>query len=490
MNFIAMGLFVLLLAFLAPFLPSFTTAHASYSCKLTHTSNSSDLILKGTVLTFDGALHNTYISVQSGLITYIGPSLPQDWKQYRLLDCGTSVISPGFINTHEHIEYSTVRPLSPLHEMYNHRHDWRVGARNHTPLFTEVNGSLSDVTTWGELRHIFSGTTSIIGGRMVPGLARNLDFAVGLEDGLEGREAVWDVFPLDDATGILQSENCEYGPFPITEEVAGRYHRYLAHVGEGIDEEARNEFRCLSSSSFDTAPLAGLGGGWKGTDIVAPNLALVHAVGLSSSDFDLVAERGAMVVWSPRSNVFLYGKTLNVSSLLEKRITVALGTDWLPSGSATMGREAVCARSIMRESFGIETEAKVLWEMMTINAAKVAGFEKDLGSIEVGKLADIVIIGAGTGRQENDSFLQTVFAPSEDIELVMRGGAVLVAGKGLEDLVTGDCELVQWGETEKTACVKDEIRESFADLEKRLGGVYPAILPRFPEDEPSCKPTR
>jgi cytosine/adenosine deaminase-related metal-dependent hydrolase len=488
MAILVMAALALLFAFIVPYLSFFSNTHTSYPCRLTHSSNSSKLILRGTLLTSAGALPNTFISIQHKLITHVGANLPNVVEQYSLLDCGDSVISPGFINTHEHIEYSTVNPLSSPNETYNHRHDWRVGARNHTPLSTEVNGSIDDAATWGEIRHIFSGTTSIVGGTMARGLTRNLDFAVGLEDGLHGREVVWDVFPLDDDAGILRNGDCEYGAVPITEEVAGRYHRYLAHVSEGVDNEAENEFSCLSKPSFDTASLAGLEDRWRSTDIIAPNLALVHALGLSSSDFDLVAKRMAMVVWSPRSNVFLYGKTLNVSYLLKIGITVALGTDWLPTGSATIGREAVCARDVMEKSYGVKLEPKTIWEMMTINAAIVAGFEKELGSIEVGKVADIVIFSAGEGKKEEEAFAQAVFAPSEDIELVMRGGKVLVAGKGLEDLTREDCEVVKWGATEKTVCVKGEIRESFGELERRLGGVYPAVLPNVPENEPSCEP--
>jgi cytosine/adenosine deaminase-related metal-dependent hydrolase len=487
MVILIMAIFALFFALIVPYLSPFGTPHASHSCRLTRSSNSSKLILKGTVLTSAGALPNTFISIQYNLITHVGANLPNLVEHFSLLDCGDSVISPGFINTHEHIEYSTVNPLSSPNETYSHRHDWRVGARNHTPLLTEVNGTIDAATTWGEVRHIFSGTTSIIGGTMARGLTRNLDFAIGLEDGLEGREAIWDVFPLDDATGILRNGDCKYGAFPITEEVAGRYHRYLAHVSEGVDKEAENEFRCLSNRSFDIASLAGFEDRRGSTDIIAPNLALVHALGLSSQDFDLVAKRRAKVIWSPRSNVFLYGKTLDVSYLLKIGITVALGTDWLPSGSATIGREAVCARDVMEKSYGIKLEPKTIWEMMTINAAVVSGFEKKLGSIEVGKVADIVIFGAGKGEKEDEAFAQAVFAPSENIQVVMRGGKVLVAGKGLEDLVRGDCEIIRWGVTEKTVCIKGEIQESFGELERRLEGVYPAVLPGVPENEPVCE---
>ncbi|KAI0134182.1 hypothetical protein BJ170DRAFT_188956 [Xylariales sp. AK1849] len=319
---------------------------------------------------------------------------------------------------------------------------------------------------------------------MVTGLARNLDFVAGLEADLLAPAAVWDVFPLDDMEGILRNGDCNYGPNAVDREVASKLHRYLAHVGEGVDEEAANEFRCLSSDAYDITPMPD--GGGVSSDIIASNLGLVHALGLAEADFDLVAERGAHVIWSPRSNVSLYGKTLNVTYLLDAGINVALGPDWLPSGSATMAREAVYAFSVTRKSYGISLDSKTIWEMMTINAARAASFGEYIGSLEVGKLADIVVFRGGKG----DPFSQAIFAHEENIELVFRGGRVLVAGEFTKGLGRGTCESVLFGSFRKTLCVADELGSTYTDFKTALEGVYPAILPEIPPDEPTCESIR
>ncbi|KAI1327328.1 metal dependent amidohydrolase [Xylariaceae sp. FL0255] len=471
---------------------------ASATCKVVKRGTSNDLLLLGTVLTTDGALHDSSVLIQGGRIAYVGDPCELAAERGDLasvVNCtGSAVISPGFINTHEHIEFSTVNPFEDIGELANHRHDWRVGARHHTMRPAAVNGSEADAIAWGELRHIFSGTTSIVGGKMAPGLARNLDFADGLEDGFPANTpaAIWDVFPLGDENGIMRNGDCNYGLYPVRRGTALRAHRYIAHVGEGVDAEAANEFSCLSSMDYDKSPEARKGG--LSTDIIGPNVALVHALGLTAEDFDMVAQRRAKIVWSPRSNVFLYGNTLNVSHLLES-ITVALGTDWLPSGSATMGREAVCASSIMKESYGLSLKPKTLWEMATINAAKVAGFDNHVGSLEAGKLGDVVVFGTNTrsksfDEDKIDPYGQAIFGAQEDIELVLRGGKILVASQELKTLTRGTCETVEFGKSGKTICVADDLGSSYRELEDSLKGVYPAVLPDIPPNEPTCKPTR
>ncbi|KAI0185167.1 metal dependent amidohydrolase [Xylaria flabelliformis] len=462
---------------------------ASAECRIIKRGLSSDLVLLGTILTTKGALENATIFIQSGKIAHVGDicGLGARGSDASVLDCSGSVISPGFINTHEHIDYSTVAPFPDIGERVSHRHDWRVGTRNYTMRDVSVNGSVVDATAWGELRHVFSGTTSIIGGEMVPGLARNLDFADGLEDGLDGPAATYDTFPLKDKLGVMRNGDCDYGPNAIDRDTAGGYHRYIGHIGEGVDLEAANEFTCLSNMTFDTIPA--LGGGGLSTDIMAPNVALVHALGLTPRDFDMVAARGAKVVWSPRSNMCLYGRTLNVSYLLENGITVALGTDWLPSGSATMAREAVCAASAMRETYGVELPPKMLWEMATLNAARVAGFEDQLGSLDVGKLADIVVFDEWSRDEESevDPFGQAIFAPQEKIELVLRGGKILLASSELRGLTSKTCETVAFGKSDRIICIVDELGSSFHELEASLDGVYPVVLPDVPPDEPTCE---
>lgn len=481
--FVAVCLF--LLRRLSSYLSYSNIFHSSShrGCTLIAQGSSDRLVLKGVVLSPTGPLQDGYVVIASGKIAAVGTGYRPGGHDAldTVVDCANSVISPGFINLHEHIAYSTVSPFKDLGERVSHRHDWRIGARNHTMREALVaEDMIGNSIKWGELRHLFSGTTSIVGGGMVTGLVRNLDFAAGLEAGLLDAPSVWDVFPLDDADGILRNGDCDYGPEAIDRGKAKTYHRYLAHIGEGVDDEAANEFRCLSDETYDSLPMSG--GGGLSTDIIASNLAMVHALGLSEDDFDLVAKRGAHVIWSPRSNMFLYGKTLNITYLLEAGINVALGTDWLPSGSATMSREAQCAASATQQLYNQHLEAEMIWKMMTINAAKAASFDRHIGSLEVGKLADIVVTSPGSGNL----YEQAIFATAENIELVLRGGRALLLSESLSHMASGVCESALFGRVRKHICVADELGLTYGEFAASFAGIYPAILPGIPPNEPPC----
>ncbi|KAM3420970.1 hypothetical protein BST61_g4200 [Cercospora zeina] len=462
--------------------------HAVAGCVITDHGSRSEIILRGTVLSPSGPLRGGYVYVRDGRIVRVGRQHePRAATQHAaMIDCGSSVITPGFINTHEHLEYSLISPLLDNGDRYGSRNEWRVGVNNKTTREPQVvPGTEANATVWGELRHLFSGTTSILGDGLATGLVRNLDYVDGLGQDLQGLIDTMAVFPLDDGSGIVRLGDCDYGPHAVRQGGTNGLHRYAAHIGEGISAEAQNEFRCLSSETFDTT--ARSDGSGVSVDIIARNLVLIQANSLTEQDFDLVARRGAKVVWSPRSNIALYGSTLNVTYLLEAGITVALGTDWLPTGSATMSREAHCAVAAMASIYNIQLEAESLWQMMTIDAAKVSGFEQHMGSLEVGKLADMAIWG---GDKRSNPYAQAIFSGSEDLELVMRGGKIMLAESALHPLLRADeCEKLLVGAKEKYVCVSSELQNtSFAGFQSFMKDKYPAAIPGVPRDEPSCEP--
>lgn len=450
------------------------------SCRYRAGQPASGLLLRATLLLPQRTVERGEVLVDaSGTIACVGRCRA---PRAARLTCEGAVLSPGFINPHDHIAYAHIPPLPDRGERYAHRHEWRFGLNGHTRL--ENFGPSPDGRTvgWGELRFLAGGTTAIVGGAMAPGLVRNLDFAAGLE-GLAIRPVIYDIFPLDDLRGILRVGDCDYGAHPATREDVAASSAFLAHVAEGRDAAAENEFRCISSARFDT--IRHPDGGGPGHDWLLPQATLIHAVGLDAADLRLVADRHASLVWSPRSNLALYGATLDIETARRLGINVALGADWLPSGSMNMNRELACARQYGRTLPGGPIPDRALWLMATRNAAQATRTERWLGSIAPGRLADLVLFARRPGQ---GAATAAVLSSPQSTLLVLRGGQPLYGDAALVRQMRPGCTAVPVPGADKAVC-----RETGAlppdDLVAfaRQAGLYPLAFAGPPRDEPSCR---
>lgn len=451
------------------------------------TPGSQDLLIRAAILTGEAVAPRAEVLIDTdGLIACVGPDCLARQPAATIIDCPDAVLSPGFINTHEHLAFSHAPPTPDDGERFEHRHDWRKGLRGHRARegFTISRDTAN--LAWGELRHLLSGTTSIVGGDMAPGLIRNLDFHRGLE-GLNTPRVTYAVFPLDDAGGALRIGDCDYGPLAAGTEAVAALHAYIAHVGEGVDAPARNEFACVSNPAFDVTPAPA--GGGLAQDLVQANMAIVHGVALDARDLQKVAARRAAIIWSPRSNLSLYGATLDVATAQALGVVVALSTDWLPSGSISMPREAACAMDYAA-AVGLALPARTLWTMMTLNGAKAAHMDTLIGAIRPGLAADLILVAREEGA---DPYEAVVTAAPRDLRLVMRGGRVL---SGDTDLVTRagggrpDCEPLEIAGAAKTICVASEIGRPYRELADLMTqrGLWPAVFDGAPPVEPPCRP--
>ncbi|MDH5693795.1 MAG: amidohydrolase family protein, partial [Gammaproteobacteria bacterium] len=172
----------------------------------------------------------------------------------------------------------------------------------------------------------------------------------------------------------------------------------------------------------------------------------------------------------------------------KKNINLALGTVWTATGSATMSREMSCAKDWNARWGGQVFGNSELLSMATINAARVAGFEDKLGTLEVGKAADLVIWNGRTNK-ELDAVLN---ADSEDIVLVMRGGEALYGDTNIVNIFTtnGDCEKINVCGSNKSLCSIREFGKTLDSVVSEIGSPYPAFFCGTPEFEPSCVPAR
>ena len=458
-------------------------AHSTPACHVI--AGHGSLLIQATLLLPDGPVENDQLLVgDDGRIACVGKDCRERAPHATRLLCHGMVLSPGLINTHDHIDFTGIVPKPDTGERFAHRHEWRKGLDGHQSRETFTADHDPRVIAWGELRFLVGGTTSTVGEAMAPGLLRNLDFASGME-GLPARPLTYRVFPLDDASGIMRTRDCDYGHHPATHAMVAGTAAFLAHVAEGRDEAARNEFRCESSTLYDTTPE--LGGAGTSNDWIMPQAALIHAVALTPEDLTLVASRGASIVWSPRSNLSLYGKTLDVISAHRLGIPIALGSDWLPSGSMNLNRELACALHYDHEILHDALSDHDLWRMVTIDAARVVHDDALIGSIGPGKYADLVLFQAA-GRDPEGA---VVDATPQSVALVLRGGKILYGKPAIVDRLQSGCEILDVDGSPRRLCSEPGRWDASAlQAFARSRRLYPVAFSGIPLNEPSCEPSQ
>ena len=444
----------------------------------TVTPGGASKLLKGTVLTPDTAYIGGRVSIDAaGIIQCVGCDCADDTAT--TVTCPGGVISPGLINTHDHITFAQNSPVRDTGERYEHRHDWRSGLRGHTEV--PVPGSASaDAIRWGELRFIFGGGTSTNGSGGQAGLLRNLDRST-LHEGLTQTAIHYQTFPLGDSGQSTQRRvTCNYGVGDTTADIT-RDEAYTPHVAEGIDQVSRNEFLCTTSDDQDKiAPGVS-------TDLFLPQTAAIHGTGLLAADFALMAQRNSALIWSPRTNVALYGDTAQVTTAARLGVQIALGTDWISTGSTNMLRELKCASDLSQNYYDGFFSDLDLWRMATVNAAASVAMDDAIGVLDVGRTADISIFD---GR-ERRPLRAIIDAAPKEVALVMRGGKALY---GDHNLIAGlrptGCDAFEMCGAFKQVCLQDEIGKSWGQLTASVGNIYPAFYCGAPANEPTCKPSR
>jgi cytosine/adenosine deaminase-related metal-dependent hydrolase len=177
----------------------------------------------------------------------------------------------------------------------------------------------------------------------------------------------------------------------------------LLHLSEGTDDSAHHHFETLKIHRDEWAITSSLTG--------------IHCVALKQADFELMNQKGASMVWSPLSNLMLYGGTADVRAAKDSGITIGIGSDWSPSGSKNLLGELKVARLFSENNGNIFSDFELL-SMATVNAARMIKWEEQIGTLEKNKLADLIIIEGKTG----DPYAQMLHASEKDLSLVVING--------------------------------------------------------------------
>ena len=167
----------------------------------------------------------------------------------------------------------------------------------------------------------------------------------------------------------------------------------------------------------------------------------IHAAGLLPEDFDVLAQQHASMVWSPLSNLLLYGGTARVDAARAAGVTIGLGSDWSPTGSKNLLGELKVAWLYSQHVLNGLFTARDLVAMATRDAARILKWEGLLGTIAAGARADLLVIDGTAG----DPYDALIHAKETDIRLVMINGVARYGVPALMAPLAPDDQTVKCG---------------------------------------------
>lgn len=383
------------------------------------------LALAGRVVTMNktgsvvdaGVVYSRYGSITD--IRPVGASPPPGYENVPVIQTGGTIF-PGLIELHNHLPYD-ILSLWQVPKRFGDRDQWSGPS---TPDYHRlVSGPMRVLGTdeeavpaivrYVEMRCLLGGTTTSQG----VSLASNAGIVKHFRGLVRNVESTGNPDLPPAATHIADVEAVDAEHFLA--RISGRQ-KTILHLAEGTDESAHRHFKALQF-----AP-----GKWA----ITSNLIGIHCVALTAEDMQIFADHGGSMVWSPYSNLLLYGATANVDAALKHHVPIALGSDWSPSGSKNLLGELKVAR-LAAENAGIEISAADLIAMVTRTPAQMLGWGDELGSLEPGKRADFVVID-GSGP---DPYQLLVDATEASITLVIINGIPRVGTVG----IMGDLGLQQ-----------------------------------------------
>ncbi|GGX95447.1 amidohydrolase family protein [Massilia dura] len=374
-------------------------------------------ILAGDVVTMDGArtiVRQGRICIDgAAIVAVLKPAdpLPAGFGNVEAIDT-KGTIFPGLIDLHNHLTYNML-PLWNVPKKYTNRNQWRTEETSYQsdiarPASLLARHADADYTRaiirYAECRSLFGGVTTAQGmslsssngtRKLFEGLVRNVEQ------------------PLEQGWPTAGCQTLDYQREEIPTKLVPALssgNPFFYHLSEGTDRAARQRFRDLLLDD----------GKWA----VGKSMICIHCVGLKPRDFKVMA-RTAGMVWSPTSNLLLYGRTADVAAAKARGVPIALGADWSPSGCKNMLGELKIARAVSAKQGGLFSPRELV-EMVTSVPAAMLGWTAHVGSIAAGLRADLLVVEGAHA----DPYTALIDAGETAIRAILIDGRIRVGEAG------------------------------------------------------------
>lgn len=353
----------------------------------------------------EDVIQETSIYIEGDKIAAIGDA-PEGFTEDKVIDGKDKLVIPGLINCHTHSYMSFMRNVADDLSFM----DWLFGTID--PIEQQMT---DEDTYWGAnlaiIEMMKSGTTCFndmqmnihqttravkeSGMRAVicRGLVGSGNDEAGqmrLRQAYEERDAARDCDRLTFRLGPHAPYTCDDAFLKIVAQEAKKENMGIhVHLSESVSEieQIQEKYGCTPIALAEKCGIFDV-----------PAIA-AHCVQVTEEDMDILAGKKVSVVTNPASNMKLGNGFAPIGRMLEKGINVCLGTDGAASNNCLNMFHELSLLTLIHKGTGKTPQcvsAKEGFRIATINGARALGLEKEIGSIEVGKKADLAILDLNT----------------------------------------------------------------------------------------------
>lgn len=346
------------------------------------------------------------IYVEDGQIKNIGKNLKELDENIKIIDAKKKVVMPGLINTHAHIPMSIFRETLDGYNLQEWLNDkiWPMEDKlQEQDIYYASYLSFIEMIKTGctTINDMYFMTDEIIKAMEETGIRLQTTRTLQDIDGVEAGEK-----RLQELQRLIDKYKNKNSKLTFNVGIHGLYTSSLQYVQKCIEFAKKNNLHihmhfCENQkevedikNNYNKEPMQVLLQEFKNVKTI-----LAHCVKLENEDIENLKNMDISVAHCPVSNLKLGCGIAKISEMIEDGINVSIGTDGQGSGSNLDLFEAMKYTALLQK--GVTENPKLLpayevLKMATINGAKTLGLEDKVGSIEIGKRADIIIIDLDT----------------------------------------------------------------------------------------------
>jgi len=411
------------------------------------------LVSGGALVTMDGErriLEDGAIAVKGDVIVALGPraEIESKFAASQTINARGKLVLPGFINGHTHAAMTLLRGLHDdvTLDEWLRKYIFPAEAKNVTEEFVRWGTRLAaaeqirgGVTTFADMYYFedavaeetkAAGMRGVLGETFIDFPAPDNKTNAAALEYTEKFLKRWQGDPLIHAAPAPHSiYTCSQKTLQDAAALARKYNApILIHVAE-MKKELDD-----SRAQNGTTPVQYL----DKIGILGPDVVAAHCIFVDAADRKILAQRNVGCVHNPSSNMMLASGVSPVPELRAAGAAVGLGTDG-PAGSNNdldLMEEIDLAAKLAKitKMDPLALNAKSVVEMATIDGARALHMEKEIGSLEAGKKADLILIGLDEPNAVPmyDIYAQIAYAlKGSDVQTVIIGGRVVMLDKKL-----------------------------------------------------------